>query len=366
VKSLGVYRPEQHSQYLAEAARARQALAEGHSPHTAISRPSGGKSNTFAAWAEAYIAAKITPRLHTEGSVKNVNATIACIKESTTVLGDLEITAIKDDDIIRALGADKPGGYWFKHPPAARKRLRRITWVIDYGLAKSGMSHVANPADWKRLKRVITEHEHYGENHPSVPPANVPAVFRELSATTRSGYRGWAPLALRFAILTVTRGNEVMKMRWDDITWRTNSWDRGKKNMKARLRHRVPLSQAALAMLRELEPFRGSNPYVFQGQKPNTGLSHNSLRTAMQKTSFGELATPHGFRTSFVDWWLDGEGWNHEFTRDDIDLCLAHAEDEVRAAYRNNDILEKRRRLLERWGKYVTGTEAAPVIAVAA
>jgi len=366
VKSLGTYDPAKHEHYLAELARAREALREGLNPHNALGKTGLSAAGTFKATAEAYIADRVDTRVAAGGSIKNASATKSCIRKRYKALGHLPLTAITTDDLKRAVGADRPGGFWFKRLPASRLALNRIAWVIDYGFAKSEIN-LANPADWRRLKLIMPRRKHHEtKSHRSVAPVDVPAAFRELAATKRAGYRGWAPLALRFAILTGSRGNEVMKMRWDDINWRTKSWDRSAAQMKTGRGHRVPLSAAALAMLHELEPFRRGNPFVFQGQKLNTGLTHNSLRNAMQSTSFGELATPHGFRTSFYDWWRKGVGWNHQFPEKLVDLCLAHWEkNKVRAAYQKDDLLEERRVLMERWARFVTGTEEGRLALVA-
>ena len=219
----------------------------------------------------------------------------------------------------------------------------------------------------------------------SIGPDEIPAAFRELATTKRAGYRGFGAQALRFLILTVARSKEVADMTWDQISWDTKSWDRSDEFMKAKAGHRVALSEPALALLRELEPFRGNNPFVFQGQKPGTSITQNVIRTAMSKTRFGKVvrvkigdkevpvqATPHGFRTSFSDW----HDKNHTFPEKVVSACLAHVrkqdaereEGRVRRKHYSNadrSLFNKRRELMELWGQHVTATAAAPVALVA-
>jgi integrase len=373
VKALGGYRAEKLAQYLAEARRTREALREGDNPHNILGK---GTVPTFREVAEAYIAAKVDTRVEAGGSKKGANNIKACIRKRYKVLGDLRIDRIEPADVIRALGADKgKAGDWARTPASGRKALRAIQWVIAYGYTPLKIMQGTNPARWENIRYVIPSQPAVPpRKHQGLPPAEVPAAFRELAATKCAGYRGWGTEALKFTMLTVARSNEVMQMRWDQINWNTKSWDRPWTMMKARLDHRIPLSTAALAMLRELEQFRrDDNPYVFQGMKRGTGLSHNALRAAMRRTKFGNYivknkrATPHGYRTSFVDWRREDEALSLRFNEEIVDISLAHFDDDaVRAAYKESDLLERRRPLMELWAQHVTGTTAAPAVLVTA
>ena len=57
--------------------------------------------------------------------------------------------------------------------------------------------------------------------------------------------------ALEFAILTAARTGEVIGARWDEINVAEKLWTVPAERMKAGKEHRVPLSDAALAMHRE-------------------------------------------------------------------------------------------------------------------
>jgi integrase len=367
VKALGGYRPQKHAYYLAEARRVRAALRIGESPHNVLGTTG---IPTFREVAEVYIAAKVDARVAGGGSKKNANNIKASIAKRYKVLGDLPIDRIEVADIIRSLGGD-----WARTPSSARKALRAIQWVLAYGYSKAKIAQPLNPALWMNIKHEIApQPKRPTRKHQGLPPSEVPASFRELAATKRAGYRGWGTEALKFTMLTTARSAEVMQMRWDQINWKTKSWDRPAAMMKGRLDHRVALSTAALAMLRELEHFRrADNPYVFQGMKAGTGLSHNALREAMRRTTFGNFivkgkrATPHGYRTSFVDWWREDDDLSRQYNQKLVDIVLAHfEEDAVRAAYMESDLIERRRPLMELWGRYVTGTAAANVSLVEA
>jgi integrase len=77
----------------------------------------------------------------------------------------------------------------------------------------------------------------------------------------------------------------------------------------------------------------------------------------------GESVTAHGFRSSFRDWVSE----ETQFSGDLAEAALAHAiSNKVEAAYRRGNLLEKRRGLMEAWGKFCAGEGAAVVNLVAA
>jgi integrase len=60
--------------------------------------------------------------------------------------------------------------------------------------------------------------------------------------------------------------------------------------------HRVPLSDRALAILREMEA-RRTGDYLFPGQRPGRPLSGMAFEMLLRRIGSG-----HGFRSSFRDW----------------------------------------------------------------
>jgi len=70
--------------------------------------------------------------------------------------------------------------------------------------------------------------------------------------------------------------------------------------MKAGKEHRVPLSDAAVAVLEAVEPWRDGD-FVFPGQKRGKPLSNMALLVLLRRMGRGDL-TAHGFRSTFRDW----------------------------------------------------------------
>ena len=62
-----------------------------------------------------------------------------------------------------------------------------------------------------------------------------------------------------------------------------------------------------------------------------------------------EVATVHGFRSTFKDWCSEQTAYPNELS----EMAMAHTvSDKVEAAYRRGDMREKRRRLMADWATY--------------
>ena len=125
--------------------------------------------------------------------------------------------------------------------------------------------------------------------------------------------------------------------------------------MKAGREHRVPLSAAAVAVLDKVS--RGyREDFVFAGRKKRA-LS-NMAFLMLRRMGLDKL-TSHGFRSTFRDWAAERTNFQAEVA----EAALGHAVgDKVEAAYRRGDFFEKRRRLMEAWGKFATSGPDAAVI----
>lgn len=82
-------------------------------------------------------------------------------------------------------------------------------------------------------------------NHPAMPYRDVPAFMAQLKATP-----GETAAALRFLILTAARSSEVFGMTGDEVDPDAKFWVVPKERMKMGVEHVVPLSDAAVEILR--------------------------------------------------------------------------------------------------------------------
>jgi integrase len=127
-----------------------------------------------------------------------------------------------------------------------------------------------------------------------------------------------------------------------------------RKNKDEAKDHRVPLSSAALTLLKAL-PRAGD--YVFPGQREGDAISDTAIRDVLRDMGYAhDDGTIHGFRSSFRDWAAERTNFpNHV-----VEAALAHEiGNDVEAAYRRGELLAKRRQLMEAWAGYCAGKAAA-------
>ena len=134
--------------------------------------------------------------------------------------------------------------------------------------------------------------------------------------------------------------------------------------MKAGREHRVPLSDAAMAIVEAMAKVR-SGAFVFPGGRTGRPLSNMSMLMLLRRMERDEL-TVHGFRSSFRDWAAERTAFPAEVA----EMALAHTVgDKVEAAYRRGDLFQKRRQLAEAWAAFcdspVSTGEVVPIRASA-
>jgi integrase len=159
---------------------------------------------------------------------------------------------------------------------------------------------------------------------------------------------GLAALVLRFAILTAARTGEAIGATGAEIDISVGVWTVPAERMKAEREHRIPLSEAAMAVLRDVDRLReGDAPFVFPGGKPGKPLSNMAMLTLLRRMKRDDL-TVHGFRSTFRDWAAEtGQ------PADVAEAALAHTlGSKVVAAYQRGDLLERRRRLMNDWAAF--------------
>ncbi len=286
------------------------------------------------------------------------------------VIGALPVAAVETGHLVTIL---QP--IWAAKNETASRVRGRIEAVLDFATVRHWRTG-DNPARWRgHLAQVLPPRAKVGKggHHAALPYADIPAFMGALA-----GQAGIAALALRFAILTAARTGEVLGATWGEFDLAAAIWTVPASRMKGRREHRVPLSGAALAVLREMrmEPATvatsatvggletASTPAtlatatvpahpVFPGARRAKPLSGMALLMLLRRMGRGEL-TAHGFRSSFRD-------WSSESTDVPGEVCeaaLAHTiRSKVEAAYRRGDLFDKRRALMDAWATFCEGGE---------
>lgn len=71
-------------------------------------------------------------------------------------------------------------------------------------------------------------------------------------------------LALKMMLLTFVRTGELIYANWDEFDLKKKMWVIPAQRMKMRVAHQVPLSQQAIAVLKELKELYGDKGYILQ------------------------------------------------------------------------------------------------------
>jgi integrase len=303
---------------------------------------------TFGQMADAYIETH-------EGVWRNPKHRRQWVKtlgEYSAKIRDLPVDEVKTADVLSVL---KP--IWNDIPESASRLRGRIQSVLE---AAQALGHIhedrANPARWKgHLDHLLPKPGKLTRGHQkALPYGDVPEFVARLAAT-----RNTAAKALIFTILTAARTSETLGMTWDEIDSQNAIWNVPAARMKMQKPHAVPLSDAALAILRAQETAQGKNPFVFPGGRPRQPLS--AMAMAMLLRRIGVAATVHGFRSSFRMWAGDVAHIPFEVA----EQCLAHAiGNETSQSYNRGDMLERRRPVMQSWCAYVTGKANTKVVAI--
>jgi len=175
-----------------------------------------------------------------------------------------------------------------------------------------------------------------------LPISEIGEFMPRLRAIDAGGAR-----CLEFAILTAARSGEARGARFSEIDWDANVWRVPAERMKAKKEHRVPLSAAAVALLKSM-PRAKDQDLIFPSPRGKV-LSDMTLLMIVRR--LGVDAVPHGFRSTFRDW--AGERTN--YPRELAEVALAHVKgDATEAAYWRGDVLEKRRRMMDDWAQFIS------------
>ncbi len=253
---------------------------------------------------------------------------------------------VSDVGVTQVLAVLKP--IWTVKTETATRVRGRIEQILDWATVQH-YRQGPNPARWRgHLDKLLPTPGKVAQvkHHKALALDEVPAFYAALKLQTGIGAR-----ALELAVLTAARSGEVRGATWPEIDLGQKLWTVPAGRMKAGKEHRVPLSDAAVALLTDLPRVEGTE-LVFPSANKKL-LSDMTLLAVMRRMKVDGV--PHGFRSSFKDWATE----RTQYSREAVEMSLAHTiGDKVEAAYRRGDLLEQRRRLLADWAAYLGNSGA--------
>ena len=234
----------------------------------------------------------------------------------------------------------------FRDKPATGKLLRG--WIRGVLAAAQALGHVdVNPAG-EVIDAALPKTPKTREHRRALPYADVPAA---LAAVEASGAGPAVKAAIRFTALTAVRSGEARGATWGEVDLEAREWRVPASRMKAGAEHRVPLSDAAVAVLEGMGAHSNgaADSLIFPGVGGRP-LNSGTLIMALRRAT-GTDADVHGLRSSFRTWAAERSG----ATRDVAEMALAHVVGgAVERSYARSDLFNQRRGLMDRWAAFVT------------
>ena len=365
-KSFGMGLGPTHTVSLIEARQkaldARKLLISGINPLIAKKQNQiaaalvNAKMMSFDQCAKAYILAHKASwknAKHLEQWTKTLNT------YASPVFGYLPVADIDTGLVMKCLAP-----IWESKSETASRIRGRIESVLGWATT-SGYRTGENPARWKgHLKNLLAtiSKSSRTKNHPSLQWHRIGAFMAALR-----GREGVAARAVEFAILTACRSGEVRGARWTEFDTTGKVWTIPAERMKAKREHQVPLSNAAIDLLKSI-PISRETDAVFTGMKgqPLSDMSLTAVIRRMNDTdkpewvdANGDRITVHGFRTTFRMWTAE----TTSYPREVAEHALAHQlPDAVERAYQRGSQFAKRTGLMTDWSMYCSTTQTDAVV----
>lgn len=324
----------------------RKAIRDGVDPATIVRKVHPGDRVTFKTYAERidrHRRPTLKPGRHVDKFANSLRDYVY------PFIGDKQPGDVSYQDVedilkqpVEVKGKEGKHPFWNAKHETARRVRRRIEAVLDYADRVEGRDR-RNPAAWKGG----LEHSQLGRpakvtHHPSLPYAEVPKLMAELA--TKSAM---SAACLQFIILTACRSGEARGATWKEVDLKKRVWTLPPDRTKMGREWSVPLSSAALHVLKSIELLR---------KKPDSLLFPNSAGKPLTDVAVSKVlkslrpgVTVHGFRASFRTWGAEITSYSHEV----LERALSHVDgNQLRAAYQRSDLFDERNRLANEWARY--------------
>lgn len=325
---------------IAKANRAKGLIAEGKDPvderheRRAERRHVVVKAPTMKAFVPEAVSTLSRIRGFSRNTSRNWDRTSCIIVRE---LGEIRVDELTTNDVIaflRPVWDSRTGHDLFLH----------LRVIMGQAIAKGLRQD--NPAEWAKLSnelpsRAVLSKGKEESHYDAVSADELRAVAQRLWAKgTQSS------LCALFGILTVGRAKEFSTAEWDEIDLKENTFSVPPCRRKDRkpVPHVVPLSRQALTVLCKADT---SGTLVFPG-RTGRGYSYNTIADALRSVTDQPITT-HGTRSTFSDWCV-----RNDKSVIVSEKCLMHSVgSKVFRAYQRDDLLDKRRVLLQEWADFL-------------
>ena len=312
----------------------RKVAREGGDPDTIRKR----QSLTFEEAAKR-VHAQLLPTWKNKKHAETWLATVETYANSK--FGKRPLHTIGTADVLSVLSP-----IWTEKHETAKRLRQRLSTIFDWAKGAGQYPH-ENPVNG--LKKALPTVKRRPEHMASMGWPDLPAFMKDLSER-----EGISARTLELLILTATRSGEARGALWREIDFEAREWLIPGTRMKRGLPHRVPLSDAALAVLKRARSLDADVVFPSSQSGPHGEAQAQSVMVfkALLKRMGRDGFTVHGFRSTFRDWCSERAFADREVA----EAALSHATgNEVERAYARSDLFERRRVLMDAWAHYAIG-----------
>ena len=293
---------------------------------------------------------KIKAPMWTEGHAKQWLLNME--KYAFPVIGDRPIAEIEPMELIGIMRNVESQGTF----ETRDRLLQTISSTFKYAIAIGKAKY--NPAE---IRMALAERPKV-ENFACLTTDEIPAFLRAFDDYQERGKVSLiAVAAFRLLLLTATRSSEVRFSKWADFDLDAGCWiipaeQTGRKGKHGKRKpHAVPLSDQAIAVLRDLYPVTGHGEHVFPSRNGmGRVISENTVNKIIETMGYKGRQTGHGFR-SLARTTLGEMGHRWEV----LEAMLSHAlENQTAAAYVRTSYFEERRGIMQKWADYLDSVKS--------
>jgi integrase len=333
--SLGAYPTVSLAQARLKLERAKALLLDGIDPSAKRKAEKMAGADSFEAIAREWFATQKTRWLpsHADKVIRRLE------RDIFPWIGKRLIEKLKPADLLACLKRIEARGNF----ETAHRAYQNVCQVFRYAIATRRCAH--DPCSVLQGALLPTKEKQLAS---ITDPEELAELLRAIDAYSGSHT---VRTALRLAPLVFVRPGELRAAEWSEMNFDTQEWRIPAARMKGRVPHIVPLSNQAIALLRDIHPATGDGQYVFPSPRSRTRpLSNVALLAALRRLGYEQgTATVHGFRST-ASTLLKAQRWNRNW----IEKQLAPGErDRGRSAYNYAAYLPKRKVMMQAWANYL-------------
>lgn len=250
--------------------------------------------------------------------------------------------------------------------PGQRVKVRSLlSLVFDFALG-AGLIEFNAAREAGRIARVTSKRTPKKHHPTSVDPEFLRQLYKRIQ-NSESGPA--VRQALQLQALTCQRSGEVVGAEWSEFDLDKATWTIPRCRMKIkdedRGPHRVPLSRAAVTLLRSMHRKDG---YVFPGRRKGNHVSANALpKMFREELGLAKVFVPHSWRSAFRTTATSAANADGQplFSGSWLESALDHGKldedgeaDKLGRSYERGGHTEGARRALEWWAGQICGGEA--------